>query len=230
MGEGTGQEEQKTSGEGANTTFWDQLHLTVPTGGCHLPGNQAQGASECQAWPRPEPTAWQGLAVPSPACMKCSSHQKEQIQRFILSTWCPEHGGRGRTHPHSPCPADTSIPASSPVHRCHHVTQMCSPQKATRHLGCVFLQPKSHDCHQGEKNSAVRTSETKKDALLGCFFSIRFFFFYEKRSHGVLQQTECQKNCFKQNINKTKQKDKNLALLSSRLSEISLCSIEGSGF
>lgn len=65
MGEGTGQEEQKTSGEGANTTFWDQLHLTVPSGGCRLPGNQAQGASECQAWPRPEPTAWQGLAVPS---------------------------------------------------------------------------------------------------------------------------------------------------------------------
>lgn len=91
-------------------------------------------------------------------------------------------------------------------------------------------EPKSHHCHQGEKNPAVRTSETKKDASLGCFFSIRFFFFYEKRSHGVLQQTECQKNCFKQNINKTKQKDKNLALLSSRLSEISLCSIEGSGF
>lgn len=46
-----GQEEQKTSREGANTTFWDWLHLTVPTGGCHLPGNPAQGTSECQAWP-----------------------------------------------------------------------------------------------------------------------------------------------------------------------------------
>lgn len=152
---------------------------------CQLAGAASQGTrpkEPVSARPGPDLNPQHGRVwlCQAPACMKCSSHQKEQIQRFILSTWCPEHGGRGRTHPHSPCPADTSIPASSPVHRCHHITQMCSPQKATRHLGCVFLQPKSHDCHQGEKNSAVRTSETKKDASLGCFFSIRFFFFMKK--------------------------------------------------
>lgn len=76
-----------------------------------------------------------------PACMKWSSHQKEQIQHFILNTWSPERGGRGRTHTSSlKAPsADTSAPVSCPVHRCHHGTQMGSPQKATRHLGSVFL-------------------------------------------------------------------------------------------
>lgn len=127
------------------------------------------------------------------------------------------------------CSSVLSCPSVSPRH-----TDGFSPKKPPGTWVLSFsmagAEPKSHHCHQGEKNPTVRTSETKKDASLGCFFSINFFFFYEKRSHGVLQQTECQKNCFKQNINKTKQKDKNLALLSSRLSEISLCSIEGSGF
>lgn len=50
-----GQEEQKAAAEGANSMFWDWLHRAVPVGGCHLPGNQAQGASECQAWLRPGP-------------------------------------------------------------------------------------------------------------------------------------------------------------------------------
>lgn len=37
------------------TRLWDWLHVAVPVGGCHLPGNQAQGASECQAWPQRGP-------------------------------------------------------------------------------------------------------------------------------------------------------------------------------
>lgn len=82
-----------------------------------------------------------------------------------------------------------------------------------------------------ERNPPVRTSETKKDASLGCFFSINFFFFM-KKDHTEFSNKQNAKKIIKQNINKTKQKkkDKNLALLSSRLSEISLCSIEGSGF
>lgn len=53
-----------------------------------------------------------------------------------------------------------------------------------------------------------------------------------KKDHTEFSNKQNAKKIIKQNINKTKQKkkDKNLALLSSRLSEISLCSIEGSGF
>jgi len=115
--------------------------------------------------------------------------------------------------------AETSAPGSPPVRQCHPTRGQTDGQKDGRSpksstwVGSVPEQeagaePESNHCHQGENNPAVRTSETKKDASLGCFFSINFFFFYEKRSHGVLQQTECQKNRFKQNINKTKQKKK----------------------
>lgn len=63
------------------------------------------------------------------------------------------------------------------------------------------------------------------------FLSLVFFFssihFFMKTAPRVLRPTGCQK----ETEQKTKTKDKkNLALLSSRLSEISSCSIEGSGF
>lgn len=211
--------------------FWDQLHLAVPTGGCHLPGKPKEPVS---ARPGPDlaPTAWEGLDMPS----SCLHTKKEQIQPFILT-----HGALGRVAGVDLPLQATGPDQQTPLLQCPVLSmgatnshRLVLPKKPPGtwvvSLSRAGAEPKSHHCHQGEKNPAVRTSETKKDASLGCFFSIRFFFFYEKRSHGVLQQTECQKNCFKQNINKTKQKDKNLALLSSRLSEISLCSIEGSGF
>lgn len=120
-----------------------------------------------------------------PACMKWSSHQKEQIQHFILNTWSPERGGRGRTHTSSlKAPsADTSAPVSCPVHRCHHGTRVLPkkpPGTWVLSFSMAGAEPKSHRCHQGEKNPTVRTSETKKDASLGCFFSINFFFFMKK--------------------------------------------------
>lgn len=120
-----------------------------------------------------------------PACMKRSSHQKEQIQHFILNTWSPERGGRGRTHTSSlKAPsADTSAPVSCPVHRCHHGTRVLPkkpPGTWVLSFSMTGAEPKSHRCHQGEKNPTVRTSETKKDASLGYFFSINFFFFMKK--------------------------------------------------
>lgn len=108
------------------------------------------------------------------------------------------------------------------------------PQSATRRPGRAV--PSSRAGQERNPESGKATQRT--NASLGCFcwfcfffFVVGFFFssihFFMKTAPRVLRPTGCQK----ETEQKTKTKDKkNLALLSSRLSEISSCSIEGSGF
>lgn len=118
-----------------------------------------------------------------PACMKWSSHQKEQIQHFILNTWSPECGGRGRTHTSSlKAPsADTSAPVSCPVHRCHHGTQTGSPQKSHQAPGfCLSpwqgLSQKAIIATKGRKT--LRSGQVRQRKMLRwvAFFQLIFFF------------------------------------------------------
>lgn len=166
--------------------FWNQLHLAVPAGRCQFPGNQAQGASECQAWPRPGPHSTGGSGhCQAPASMKCSSHQKEQIQHFILSTWCPEDGDRGRTHNPQ---ALSSRHLYSSVQSCplvppHH-TDGFSPKSHQAPGLCLSpgqgLNQKAIIATKGRKTLQSGQVRQRKMLRWVAFFQLDFFFFMKK--------------------------------------------------
>lgn len=136
----------------------------------------------------------------------CLHTKKEQIQRFILT-----HGALGRVAGVDlPCRA-TGPDQQTPLLQCPVLSmgatnshRLVLPKKPPGTWVVSFsragAEPKSHHCHQGEKNPAVRTSETKKDASLGCFFSIRFFFFFMKKDHTEFSNKQ---NAKKIVLNKT---------------------------
>lgn len=110
---------------------------------CQMAGATSQGIKPkepgcARPGPNPAPAAQDGLAMPS-SCL----HEVQLTQKRANPAFHPQHmvAEGGLTPPaHRPCPAGTSTPVSSSVHQCHHITQTSSPQKATWHLGCVFLQ------------------------------------------------------------------------------------------
>lgn len=120
-----------------------------------------------------------------PACMKRSSHQKEQIQHFILNTWSPERGGRGRTHTSSlKAPsADTSAPVSCPSVSPRH-TDGFSPKSHQAPGFCLSpwqgLSQKAIVATKGRKTLRSGQARQRKMLRWVTFFQLIFFFFMKK--------------------------------------------------
>lgn len=209
--------------------FRDRLHLIVPgVGGCHLPRKRSPraggGGSRRQRAPGlappTQPHQHQRVSpYQAPGWLNHSSHQKEQIQPFSLNTSAPQGSGVTVTvaareevappAPRAPASKDlhSRVPSrpSVPPHR-GTVGWTGAPQEPHGAWVGSFpelqaeAEPKRDRCHQGEKNPAVKTSETKKDASLGCFFSIIFFFFFMKKDHTEFSNKQ---NAKKIVLNKT---------------------------
>lgn len=155
---------------------------------------------------RPGPNPAPAAPCQVPACMKCSSHQKQQIQRFILNTWCPEHGGRGRTHTSSPkalssrhlCSGVPSCPSVPPRHtdgfspKSHQAPGFClSPGQGLSQKAIVAIK--------GRKTLGSGQVRQRKMLRWVAFFQL-FFFFFMKKDHTEFSNKQ---NAKKIVLNKT---------------------------